>query len=842
LYHVLDVAIECGFTSINEFHIFVGVGAFLAFPLYIYGLASGMVIATQYVEDSWTGHPLSKRFVFGRLSGIVTEWALGFIFIGLPVICLCATLFLGLENWWEITSLVWFGCICLFYVAFAAAVVGVENTACFEVMRNKYNIGNEPWYSIMRRSILLRQRNAYGGVVTRTYLVKGTLDHSFKADGVLGCEIEKSRRSHLSVYARLISMKFLSTEGGLGLFQKLDEPSRLFTLEDVKKERPFVTAHNWSLLGMFCKPANARFINILKGPQALTTEQMQSSLICALIGNIMIILIIAGLLVWLGLPSLGILIVILLVVAFGMYPGIVSILRIFWMTKDVVLALGMMEKEQKNDREKAEDGSKIETQGIFQAWETYRIITLRETMCWIIFTLEIFFLILWPLISFIYLKNYATGMIFFLIAVFSFLRTYFNAATVLEEDGSLDLVDGDKGSHRHWQSMSRLSIIVTKISRSRGTKIWGSILLLFLILFLGLFALAITDDGNSDSQFQFTYLKDFEYKQPNSFNYPACSSGGSFNSSTKTDLSDFAYLAILAYRDPRITQIELDQWFGEGVAIDNQTFVDEYRKRVDGFKSAVSFKLITFPSLDNLSVMSIRGTTNAWDALTDIQLWSPAALFQALRTFLPLGNIWNPILHHMIHIISWLASESINRISFYRDTTKFVVWMQESKRFSNIKITGHSLGGGKCSHILNNFELFNLTLRPWLGLSLISGAQAGVNAFALSGPNTLLSRSSFDPPITVDALNKFTFNVIPDRDIVPQLDDVAQLNQRISCTANVNDYASCHDGRRSLCQIIHTCGSQNRPALCECVTEFGYPEPLPKDGVSRTFAEACARK
>jgi lipase ATG15 len=196
----------------------------------------------------------------------------------------------------------------------------------------------------------------------------------------------------------------------------------------------------------------------------------------------------------------------------------------------------------------------------------------------------------------------------------------------------------------------------------------------------------------------------------------------------------------------------------------------------------------------------------------------------------------------MIHIISWLASESINRISFYRDTTKFVVWMQESKRFSNIKITGHSLGGGKCSHILNNFELFNLTLRPWLGLSLISGAQAGVNAFALSGPNTLLSRSSFDPPITVDALNKFTFNVIPDRDIVPQLDDVAQLNQRISCTANVNDYASCHDGRRSLCQIIHTCGSQNRPALCECVTEFGYPEPLPKDGVSRTFAEACARK
>lgn len=99
---------------------------------------------------------------------------------------------------------------------------------------------------------------------------------------------------------------------------------------------------------------------------------------------------------------------------------------------------------------------------------------------------------------------------------------------------------------------------------------------------------------------------------------------------------------------------------------------------------------------------------------------------------------------------------------------------------------------------------------------------------------------SFDPPITVEALNTLTFNIIPDRDIVPRLDDVAQLNQRISCTATVYGSAACHDGRRSLCEIIYTCGTNNRPALCDCVTEFGYPEPTPKEGVNKTFAEECA--
>lgn len=40
---------------------------------------------------------------------------------------------------------------------------------------------------------------------------------------------------------------------------------------------------------------------------------------------------------------------------------------------------------------------------------------------------------------------------------------------------------------------------------------------------------------------------------------------------------------------------------------------------------------------------------------------------------------------------------------------------------------------------------------------MITGSQTGVPAVALSGPNSMLSRLSFDPPVTAEALHSKTF-------------------------------------------------------------------------------------
>lgn len=293
-------------------------------------------------------------------------------------------------------------------------------------------------------------------------------------------------------------------------------------------------------------------------------------------------------------------------------------------------------------------------------------------------------------------------------------------------------------------------------------------------------------------------------------------------------VTDFIFLAGLAYRTtPEITQQELDSWFGPGGAENHDDLVSEWKTAK---KSEVYFKMVTIPT-DNttdaggggdFAYVTIRGTSNPWDMLTDAQLWSAAVLMQGLRELLPIGVIWTPVIDQLIQAMTFMESKSIQRVSFYKDTTAFVNFLKEEVQggvYAGVGVTGHSLGGG---------------------LAMITGAQTGVPAVGLSGPNSMLSRQTFDPPVSAEALDSKTFNIIPERDVVPMIDDRAQNFQFIRCNTEVTDVIGCHTSFRSLCEVLYTCGSRDRPVLCECVTEYGYPLPTPKDGFETTsFEEFC---
>lgn len=141
----------------------------------------------------------------------------------------------------------------------------------------------------------------------------------------------------------------------------------------------------------------------------------------------------------------------------------------------------------------------------------------------------------------------------------------------------------------------------------------------------------------------------------------------------------------------------------------------------------------------------------------------------------------------------------------------------ENPDYDGLAITGHSLGGG---------------------IAMISAAQTGVASVAVSGPNAMLSRLSFDPQLTVDQLNTKTFNVIPRRDLIPMFDDRAQNFQQIQCRSSSRNPLSCHSIGRTICELLYTCGTGTRPALCECVTSFNFPMPL-TDG-DQNFEAMCA--
>jgi len=200
--------------------------------------------------------------------------------------------------------------------------------------------------------------------------------------------------------------------------------------------------------------------------------------------------------------------------------------------------------------------------------------------------------------------------------------------------------------------------------------------------------------------------------------------------------------------------------------------VSNYREEANT-SSHVSFKLVTVPTTNRngtFAYVLIRGTTNNWDMLTDAQLWSAAALMQVLRELLPVGSAWTPIIHKLIDAITFVESESLQKVSFYKDTTKFVEYVK-TLGYAGIAITGESKRTFHSFRKSQHYRIFSIILPlslcvvvGWItghslggGLSIITGAQTGVPAVALSGPNAMLSRQSFEPKITQEDLDSKTF-------------------------------------------------------------------------------------
>ena len=173
----------------------------------------------------------------------------------------------------------------------------------------------------------------------------------------------------------------------------------------------------------------------------------------------------------------------------------------------------------------------------------------------------------------------------------------------------------------------------------------------------------------------------------------------------------------------------------------------------------------------------------------------------------------------LVNWINTLQSSSLKKVSFYTLTREFAEELKKNPQFDHVHVTGHSLGGG---------------------LSMITGAQAKIQAVALSGPNALISGRSFNPKVTREDLNKYTFNIIPDKDIVPMLDDVADQFQRIRCMTPAYNFVDCHTSIRSICELMYSCGSGNRPPICECHKVYGYAKPQPLTDGPDNFDELCA--
>ena len=102
-------------------------------------------------------------------------------------------------------------------------------------------------------------------------------------------------------------------------------------------------------------------------------------------------------------------------------------------------------------------------------------------------------------------------------------------------------------------------------------------------------------------------------------------------------------------------------------------------------------------------------------------------------------------------------------------TTAFV--NQFKNTYDGIRVTGASLGGG---------------------LAIITGAQTGAPAVAISGLGAELSRNTVVPRITLDDINKYVFNFIPDRDYIARVGGRPRQHQEAQCNASRSNLFGCH--------------------------------------------------
>lgn len=808
------------------------IGVLLSVPIFVYGLSSGMAIAGSFVKDTFRGHSFLRTF--GNWNLVITEWVSFFVYIGIPILIMAITLFAKMPNWWAISLITWFAVVLIFFGFFAACVVFYDISACLYLIENVDDdffgpIDQESrWriFALMRRALLLRQVERFSGKKKISYTLAGKLDTT-EDDFTRGRE---GASESMGCYAR--ATRWRCSEK---MFQPLDPPQRIRSLEEVLGFSPFTTANSWSLEKIYCRDRHkSRQVTVISGPSALSSEQVRSSYVCAIFGIFLSILLTVALLVWLDLNAVVIVVIVVIVIC-CCFPAFRSHRRIRKRYKEMIT---MVEE----NAEKCDNltGS-VASQAIYQVWEHFRINRPHPILCYVMFGVEVFFLFLWPLLFLFASGNWPLGILFLFIGFFSLLRHYLNASVVLKELGTFGALGSknvfginltreaylDTSTDREWKAKSRLSAIVSNVSRGRArlafTWIFGVIVLVIVAIFFASVSHGTDTDPTEDAR-SYQILPDFYYKERPNIPYQTCQMGKGLEipGTEETALIDYAFIATITYAGENTTQRLLGDYFGKGNVTNRPDIVDAFKETIADYKqfsSPAHYKYFTIADAPDFGLVSVRGTSNTWDMLTDAQLWGAAALFQGLRAFLPLGGVFTPILHNVVRFVSVLESANIGKVSYYKEISAFIAYIKETGLANDVHITGHSLGGG---------------------LALISGAQTKISSIGLSAPNAMLSRETFVPPITPYDLNTYTFNIVPNRDVVPRVDDVADLFQRIECRSAANDFIGCHSASRSLCELMWTCGSGMRPTFCICTKLYGYPEPLYRGEDNITFAEACA--
>ena len=827
----LHVAREFGLTESTSTNGGRALGVLLSLVPLLRGLPYLLALAGAFVTDTFRGHRLLRQMVEPYVSqtAVVVDWVFFGLLLGIPLFALCMGFLSRSPRFWEVPALMGvIGTMILFWL-FVIGSLYHQMTAFAKQIKKRYPEHAKP-LTMIQKAVYLRQVKALSGVKRISYVTLESLGMSTSGDTDANDKdaFQEAYDERISVFSRLTTWSMLSD---WGLYRPVDL-KRVYDSDESIGTRRYITSPVWSLEGAFCNLPKRGNIMILNGPGALTKAQVKSTAICLIIGVFLAALLALSFTVYLAFGSLG---SILFFLALGVLslPHIRATYRLSKVARKLITMQDEMNKRQDSkeieDVENTKD-SKYEkdlksliskqkgtaflqeSEGVNIANESFCINRPSRSFAMVAFVLEELVFFVWPVLTLLSTRKASLGIFVILLGI-------------LERVSNLFVP-------RWRKSHSKTNIEDMNLATRRQSRnIWRHVLAVPCLVFLMYLAGTIATDfkGTTSDDSPSHYLTDWEYIPSSQSVYSSCELTDFYGDSQPlTSLTDLAFLAAVPYRRKGVLQQELDSWFVDMGVKDQTATVEKFRQDND-ISAKVSFNLVTVPIKDEttgrvdgeFAFVLIRGSIDPWDYIEDFQTWGVTVLYQVLRVLLPFGEVWTPILPYMVRGIATIEGSAMDDLRLYQQTRKFVSFVKQQVSegvYKGVSVVGHSLGGG---------------------LAIINGAQEGVKSFALSAPNTMLTRKSIEPAVSAEALDQYTFNVIPDRDITSMMDDPAKNVQEIRCIAEKSDTVACNHAQRSFCEILYSCGTGPRPVLCDCA-EYGYPLPTVKvELMEESFEEAC---
>ena len=197
-----------------------------------------------------------------------------------------------------------------------------------------------------------------------------------------------------------------------------------------------------------------------------------------------------------------------------------------------------------------------------------------------------------------------------------------------------------------------------------------------------------------------------------------------------------------------------------------------------------------------ITILSIKGTSNKKDAYIDLQLYFPSVLLNILSMFSIFAQQKDTYTFGFIEYglsIPYRMFSNYLVIDEYLEDLLKAYYTNKSSFKNKVVIVGHSLGGG---------------------LAKILGRLLGKQAISLSGPGVNAFHSLWDYEGSCENFEISAIDLVPDMDLVPRVEVSGGTIYRIVCKEGPFD---CHSKELSLCEVLIMCDNSNYKEYCKKV-------------------------